>query len=45
MGNQEILYRYGADLDVVGKKGRTVKNVVEKHNNTELSEWLNSLNK
>jgi len=40
----EILHKYGADLDVVGRKDRTLRSIVSRLRNTKLSEWLNSIN-
>jgi len=40
----EILHKHGADLSVEGRKERTLKSIVSKLKNTELGEWLNSLN-
>ena len=40
----EILHKYGADLSVVGRKDRSLRSIISKQNNIELSEWLNILN-
>jgi len=39
----KTLHRYGAYLDVIGNKERTVRNIATKQSNVELMSWLDSL--
>jgi ankyrin repeat protein len=39
----KILYQYGSDITVQGRKGRTIQNLIDRMNNIELNDWLKSL--